>query len=247
MAVRGYAEYLGKSSVGAAERQECLERIVEETRKIENIVRGLLSVSSAGSGDGAECDVNGAVRESVEILSFRKMFEDIEVRTEYGEVGRARIDAGRLQQVLLNLFLNAVDAMDNRGTLSVRTFEISRWSPRTARDARRRAGDSADAEVAMLRAGRDADQDGVAVSVSDTGAGIGAEDLDSVFDPFFTTKEPGKGTGLGLSVSRAIVEGAGGEIRVESEKGKGATFTVVLPLLRAADAAAGAAEERSDG
>jgi len=54
----------------------------------------------------------------------------------------------------------------------------------------------------------------------------------SIFDPFFTTKEPGKGTGLGLSVSRTIVEGAGGEIRVESEEGRGATFTVILPPAR---------------
>jgi signal transduction histidine kinase len=68
--------------------------------------------------------------------------------------------------------------------------------------------------------------------VTDTGGGIPAADLPLLFDPFFTTKEPGKGTGLGLSVSRTIVEGAGGEIRAESEEGKGATFLVVLPSAR---------------
>ena len=69
----------------------------------------------------------------------------------------------------------------------------------------------------------------MAISVSDTGCGIRTEDLKSIFDPFFTTKDPGKGTGLGLSVSRAIVEGAGGEILAESREGRGSTFTVILP------------------
>jgi signal transduction histidine kinase len=73
---------------------------------------------------------------------------------------------------------------------------------------------------------------GVGISVSDTGCGIRPEDLGNIFDPFFTTKEPGKGTGLGLSVSRAIVEGAGGEILAESEEGRGSTFTVIVPSRR---------------
>ena len=73
---------------------------------------------------------------------------------------------------------------------------------------------------------------GVALAVTDSGGGIPVADLPLLFDPFFTTKEPGKGTGLGLSVSRTIVEGAGGEIRAESEEGKGATFLVVLPSAR---------------
>jgi len=86
---------------------------------------------------------------------------------------------------------------------------------------------------------------GVALAVTDTGGGIPAGDLPLLFDPFFTTKEPGKGTGLGLSVSRTIVEGAGGEIRVENEEGKGATFTVVLPPAR--ETQNGGGEERSHG
>jgi signal transduction histidine kinase len=85
----------------------------------------------------------------------------------------------------------------------------------------------------------------VGVSVTDTGRGIRPEDLKNIFDPFFTTKEPGKGTGLGLSVSRAIVEAAGGEILAESEEGKGATFTVILPVperARTTDAEGGGSD-----
>jgi len=83
-----------------------------------------------------------------------------------------------------------------------------------------------------LRAAGSGTGGGVALSVADSGGGIPEGDLPLLFDPFFTTKEPGKGTGLGLSVSRTIVEGAGGEIRAESEEGKGATFLVVLPSAR---------------
>lgn len=204
MAIRGYAEYLGKGSTGREEREECLGKIVGETRKIENIVRGLLTVAAPTVRDeDAVADVNAVVRETLDLLAIRKMFRDVDVRTEYGDVGSASIASDRLQQVLLNILLNAVDAMGApAAVISVRTFHVDPWN-------------------AMLK--------GVAISVSDSGIGIRTEDLDAVFDPFFTTKEPGRGTGLGLSVSRAIVEGAGGEIRAESEKGKGSTFTVILP------------------
>jgi signal transduction histidine kinase len=70
----------------------------------------------------------------------------------------------------------------------------------------------------------------VKIRISDTGTGIKREDLDNIFDPFFTTKSPDKGTGLGLSISLRIVESLGGEIRVESEVGKGATFEVYFPV-----------------
>lgn len=215
MAIRGYAEYLGKGSVGREEREECLGKIVGETRKIENIVRGLLTVAAPEvRGEDAGADVNAVVRETLDLLAIRKMFRDVDVLTEYGDVGIAGIAPDRLQQVLLNILLNAVDAIGAPpAVIRVRTFHVDPWN---------------------------AISKGVAVSVSDSGIGIRPEDLETVFDPFFTTKEPGRGTGLGLSVSLAIVEGAGGEIRAESEKGKGSTFTVILParsLGKAADAA----------
>ena len=96
-----------------------------------------------------------------------------------------------------------------------------------------------------LRAAGTGTGGGVALAVTDTGGGIPAVDLPLLFDPFFTTKEPGKGTGLGLSVSRTIVEGAGGEIRAESEEGIGATFLVVLPSARGAAGSGG--EMKSHG
>lgn len=247
MAVRGYAEYLRKSQPPGPERDECLDKIVEETRKIENIVRGLLSVAAPGKAEEEDSDVNSVVRETVELLSFRKIFRDIEVRADYGEVGRARIAAGRLQQVLLNLLINAVDAMGNAGSIEIRTRLADPWVPFPARLARRRASDPPWMDAVPLREGmRNIPSRGVAITVSDSGCGIGPEDLKNIFDPFFTTKDPGKGTGLGLSVSRALVEGAGGEILAESREGRGSTFTVILPwCLAAGEADAG--KEGSDG
>ncbi|HSL92628.1 MAG TPA: ATP-binding protein, partial [Candidatus Limnocylindrales bacterium] len=120
------------------------------------------------------------------------------------------------------------------------------WIPASMRIVRRRASDPPWVDVVPLRGGAGKiPARGVAISVSDTGCGIRPENLKNIFDPFFTTKDPGKGTGLGLSVSRALVEGAGGEILAESREGRGSTFTVILPAFRAVGEEDGG--EGSDG
>ncbi len=239
MAIRGYAEHLLKNQPGAAESKECLGKVVEETKKIENIVRGLLSVASPGGGREGATDLNAVVRETVEMLSYRNLFRDVEVRLELGETPRAAILEDRFRQVLLNLVINALDAMKGRGTVTVRTWLMEGWSPERRPPLRRRGSDPPEMDGTKLRAAGAATGGGVALSVTDTGGGIPSADLPLLFDPFFTTKEPGKGTGLGLSVSRTIVEGAGGEIRAESEEGKGAAFLVVLPYARGTAGSAG--------
>ena len=230
MGIRGYAEYLRRNDPPPQEREECLDKIVTETRRIENIVRGLLSVASSEREGGDAADVNEVVRETVEMLSFRKMFRNVEVVVETERVGRAGISPERFRQVALNLMINAVDAMERGGVLRVRTFRVRPWLPPALRKVRRRASDPPEADVLRLREGIGAPPEGaIAVSVIDTGCGIRPDALPMIFDPFFTTKEEGKGTGLGLSVSRAIVETVGGEIVVDSDEGKGSTFTVILP------------------
>jgi len=241
MAIRGYGEHLLRHHPGTVESKECLDKVVEETKKIENIVRGLLSVASPGDGREGATDVNAVVHETVEMLSFRNLFRDVEVRLDLDETPRAAILEDRFRQVLLNLVINAVDAMKGRGTVTVRTWVKEGWSPGGRSPLRRRATDPPDVDGTSLRAAGAGTGGGVALAVTDTGGGIPAADLPLLFDPFFTTKEPGKGTGLGLSVSRTIVEGAGGEILAESEVGKGATFVVVLPSARGK---AGSGEEK---
>jgi signal transduction histidine kinase len=239
MAIRGYAEHLLRHQPTVAESKVCLDKVVEETRKIENIVRGLLSVASPGDGRAGATDVNAVVHETVGMLSHRDLFRDVEVRLDLGETPRAAILEDRFRQVLLNLVINAVDAMKGRGRVTVRTWGMEGWSPGGRSPLRRRATDPAEMDGTRLRAAGAGTGGGVALAVTDSGGGIQACDLPLLFDPFFTTKEPGKGTGLGLSVSRTIVEGAGGEIRVESEEGKGATFVVVLPSARGAAGSGG--------
>ncbi len=247
MGIRGYAEYLRRNDPPRQEREECLDKVVTETKRIENIVRGLLSVASSKPDGEEEADVDEVVRETVEMLSFRKMFRDVEVVVETGGVGRAALSAERFRQVLLNFMINAVDAMEGGGVLRVRTFIVRPWVPPALRKARRRASDPPEVDVLRLRGVAGGRPGGaLAVSVSDTGCGIGPDALPSIFDPFFTTKEAEKGTGLGLSVSLAIVEGAGGEIAVESDEGKGSTFTVILPEA-AETPAPGDASGRADG
>jgi signal transduction histidine kinase len=229
MAIRGYAEHLTRNRPSREEAEECLEKIVAETKRMENIVRGLLSVASPGEEREGATDVDAAVREAVEMLSYRNRFREVEVRLACEGAGRAAIAEDRFRQVLLNLLINAVDAMDGRGNLTVRTRRIADWSPRRAPGPRRRSSDPPETDWTARRGLAGTGAPAVALSVSDTGPGIAGADLPLLFDPFFTTKEPGKGTGLGLSVSRTIVESAGGEIWAESGEGKGATFHVVIP------------------
>ena len=123
-----------------------------------------------------------------------------------------KADISQFEQVIVNLAVNARDAMPDGGTLSIRTANVE------AKDA------------GALGAKGMPSGDYVMVEVSDTGTGIPPDIIDKIFEPFFTTKEVGKGTGLGLSMSYEIVtKGHGGELKVETEVGQGTTFIIVLP------------------
>jgi len=148
----------------------------------------------------------------------------IRLRVSQGDaLGEVPLSATSLQQVLLNLILNARDAMPRGG-----------WIQVEARRVEVREGDSSG-----LRPGSH-----VEVSVRDPGTGMSEETRRRLFEPFFTTKEPGRGTGLGLATSLGIVEGAAGTIEVETEEGKGSVFRVVLPRVPIAIPAAKMARSR---
>lgn len=134
-------------------------------------------------------------------------------------------DPTQLHQVLLNLCVNARDAMPGGGQLEIKAENVMATSP-----------------LAVLAAGKPKPAPHVLLSVRDTGSGISPQILEKIFDPFFTTKPPGKGTGLGLSTSLAIVKNHGGFITVDSEPGQGSTFKVYLPALEVASATAGHTE-----
>ncbi len=141
-------------------------------------------------------------------MGAQDRFRAIVVERRRAELPPVIADPHRLQQVVVNLLLNAADAVAGAPEKRI-VVETARRS-------------SADPEWVQLR-------------VSDTGHGIDPAHLPALFDPFFTTKEPGKGTGLGLAIAKPVVEAMGGTIRAESAPGRGATFTVELPASNRTD------------
>jgi CheY-like chemotaxis protein len=168
-------------------------------------------------------DLNASVA-AMEPMLRRLLGEDVEVVTELDPaLWVVRVDAGQLEQVILNLAANARDAMPDGGTLRVRTLNLVLSPDDARRQPEVRPGDYA------------------ALIVSDTGVGMTSELQARIFEPFFTTKPPGAGTGLGLPMCYGITKQADGHIMVESEPGKGAVLTVLLP--RAAGELPTAAEQ----
>jgi signal transduction histidine kinase len=190
-------EELAKLNQG--ELAEMADDILSESERASEIVRDLLDFARSERPSLEEINVGELLQQTLRLVSNQAAVANIEVEVRIEE-GIPSIYGERrsLQQVFLNLFVNAIQAMPNGGTLTVRAHKV----PGT----------------------RD-----VAVVVSDTGVGIPSEYLSRIFDPFFTTKEVGRGTGLGLTVAYGIVEKHGGKIEVESQVGRGTTFTVVLP------------------
>jgi two-component system, cell cycle sensor histidine kinase and response regulator CckA len=154
---------------------------------------------------------------NLEKLLRRVIGEYIELRTVLRpDIGKVKADAGQLEQVIMNLSVNARDAMPEGGTLTIETAIVS-W---------RKECDAADAPVRPY----------VRLSVRDTGVGMDLHTRTRLFEPFFTTKDRGKGTGLGLSTVYGIVKQHNGEIAVESEQGAGTTFNIYLPVAEEAGA-----------
>jgi CheY-like chemotaxis protein len=167
-------------------------------------------------------DLNTLVADMDKMLR-RLIGADIDLLTSPGSTGLVRADPGQIELVLLNLVVNARDAMPRGGKITIETADVHL----DATYVRDRAGLVSGPYVMM--------------SVSDTGAGIDPEAKPHIFEPFFTTKEVGKGTGLGLSTVYGIVKQSDGHIEVYSERGRGATFKIYLPRSTAAAGEAGAA------
>jgi two-component system NtrC family sensor kinase len=181
---------------------EYLEIIQSELTRCKSIVDGLLDFSRPKARAKYPVAINQVVEDALFLLRYHDRFKRIELKRTMAEgLPPVEANAEQLIQVFLDLMLNAIDAMDGRGTLTVGT---------------------------RLNPGR---KDEVVVEIADTGMGIPREDINKIFEPFFTTKAPGQGTGLGLSITYAIVEHHRGRIQVESQLGSGSTFRVVLPAF----------------
>ncbi len=243
-AILGYTSILEGGEVSPEESKDYLRRIEKEIERINRIVRELLDFARPSKVEATEIDVNKVIEQTLSLLSYQKGFKNIQTLLELQpNLPKIRGDDSQLSQVFINIILNAVDAMPDGGLLTIQTHQFmvedhfpSRYK---ALYPPRRKGDPEESDYSHLRKPdplsviftkfSKGDQL-VRIRISDTGIGIKKEEIEKIFDPFFTTKSPDKGTGLGLSVSLRIIESMGGDIRVESEVGKGTTFEVYFPI-----------------
>jgi two-component system, NtrC family, sensor kinase len=182
-----------------------LETISQETERMRKIVKGLLDFSCQTELNRETTDVNHLCRSTIALVENQALIKNVTLRLEEGdELPRMILDQNQMQSVVLNIVMNALDATEPGGQVTVTTG------------------------IGMST--RNHGQKGVEIVCSDTGRGIPAEYLDKIFDPFFTTKDVGQGTGLGLSVSYGIVERHGGAIYVQTKVGRGSAFCIWLPI-----------------
>ena len=199
--ILSWAERLAERSLDDTSRRG-VDVILGEAERAARIVRNLLTFARKRQSTRTMIDINSIVRETLTLRSYDQRVMNITVVTALASgLPQVFADAHQIQQVLLNLIINAEQAMltaNGRGSLVIRTWH-------------------------------DVERDSVALEVTDDGPGVPGEMKNKIFDPFFTTKEVGKGTGLGLTVAYAIVQEHGGRIRVGTPKA-GASFTVELPV-----------------
>jgi two-component system cell cycle sensor histidine kinase/response regulator CckA len=210
--ITSYVQIL-QSQHRSAEDTEDLAQIAAATSRAALLTRQLLTFSRKQTVQLSEVNVNDVVAR-IEPMLRRVSAENIDVRTSLArELDVVLADAGQLEQVILNLAVNAADAMPDGGSLVLETANVELDD-----DYARSHPDVIPGQYVMLAA-------------SDTGCGMTESTISKVFEPFFTTKEPGRGTGLGLATAYAIVRQAGGHIWVDSEVGSGTTFKIYLPRV----------------
>ncbi|HWQ15669.1 MAG TPA: response regulator [Roseiflexaceae bacterium] len=223
-AIIGYSDLLlGDMGPGDGRRAD-VEEIRRAAERASALTRQLLAFSRKQILAPQVLDLNAVVT-NIDKMLRRLIGEDIVLTIVLDPaLGHVKADPGQLEQVIVNIVVNARDAMPRGGQLTIATANVD-LSPRAA------------AHHISLPPGRY-----VTLAVEDTGMGMDAETRAQIFEPFFTTKERGKGTGLGLSTVYGIVKQSGGDIEVESEPGQGTTFRIYLP--RVDEPAAAAAQER---
>lgn len=177
-----------------------MNNLVAETQdganRVRDIVKDLKTFARVDEADIKTADLNEGIESTLRVI-WNELKYNCTVEKHYGDLPTIRCYPGQLNQVFMNILVNASHAIGEKGTVTIETL---------------------------------ADDKAITLRFSDTGAGIAKENLEKLFDPFFTTKAVGKGTGLGLSIAFGIIKNHGGSIDVQSELGKGTTFTITLPL-----------------
>ena len=213
-AIRGYSELIESSLAPDDPRARDVKAILKAAESCSQLTSQLLAFSRKQTIEPRIVDINQRMNRSQKIL-LRLIEEDIELRLVSAEdLWRTKVDPGQLDQILINLVINARDAMPNGGNLTIETANVS-----------------IDEEFCRNHIGA-VPGEFVMLAVSDDGYGMEKEVLDNIFEPFFTTKEMGKGTGLGLSTVYGIIKQHGGFIHADSEPGEGTSVRIYLPRVR---------------
>jgi two-component system NtrC family sensor kinase len=202
-AITAYAQFVQRRMAPhEPETVQDMERIVRQTKRIAKMVENILEFARTQPLETRLTDIHHLLDEVLAFISFRLQNQGIVVETHYDPNMQAMlVDPDQLEQVFLNIIINAACAMEQEGNLTVTTAWLD------------------DGEMPTVR-----------ISFADTGIGIPPENIPRLFEPYFTTRPPGQGTGLGLYVCQKVIERHGGRIEVESQVGEGSTFHVLLPV-----------------
>ncbi len=206
--IMGLSTLLREDTESDDPRMQDIEKLLSMARRGGELTRNLLTFARKGKSNSDRIYLNSLVV-GVEQILKRTMPRKIVFETNLdSHLALIEGDTGQISQLLMNLCINATDAIEGRGTVTISTGNSLPPSedPNSGRYVR--------------------------LQVADNGQGMDNKTLEQIFEPFFTTKEPGKGTGLGLAMVHSIVESFGGVVSVESQVGKGTTFTVLLPAAR---------------
>lgn len=205
-----FSHLLRKKMPDGSQDAEDLDLVIRETKRCAAIIRRLLDFAREKNPEKNFSDLNTIVQNTERIIAQPASLNNIKITLDLGrDLPPIWIDADLIEQVVMNMIVNAQHAIEHGGSITVTTRRVDR--PRNLTP-----GEPA---APMLE-----------IAIADNGCGISEKNLQRIFDPFFTTKEVGKGTGLGLSVSHGIIKTHGGTIVVESQVGVGTIFHVYLPL-----------------
>ena len=186
---------------GSEERQD-IDVIIEQANRCSNIIKGLLGFARATSVEKGLVNLNDVINSSLNMIRHKADFFNVKIVLNLDEtLQHIMANASQIQQVFLNMIINAADAMEGKGSFTITTQKVI-----------------------------DDGKSFAEVIFTDTGHGISEENMPKLFEPFFTTKPVGKGTGLGLAVSHGIIQDHGGKMLVRSKLGEGTSFFVRLPI-----------------
>jgi two-component system NtrC family sensor kinase len=205
-----FSHLVRKEMPDGSPEAEDLDLVIRETKRCAAIIRRLLDFAREKAPEKRFADLNQIIANTARIIERPAHLRDIAITMDFDrDLPPVWVDADLIEQVIMNMLVNAQHAIGDEGSITVR----SRRCPAA------RSPEPGAEPVPMVE-----------LSIIDNGCGIPEKDLQQIFDPFFTSKEVGKGTGLGLSVSHGIVRAHGGAIEVESTVGQGSTFRIYLPL-----------------